>query len=185
MRALAATETATGADQEIVVTLLRSVGWLSRFDLRSRTTGAGPMLETPEAQCRGPQSYDLALALGEAVGTDTGLARRAAAVRTPLRAWQLRPGTTAEPAPGAIRVDGALLAALKPAENGDGLVLRLTNPTPETGEARVHAPADTLLTPVRLDEEPTGQNAVRQGVTQSVWPLAPFTTLTLRIGERP
>lgn len=56
MRALAGTETATGADQEIVVTLLRSVGWLSRFDLRSRTTGAGPMLATPEAQCQGPQS---------------------------------------------------------------------------------------------------------------------------------
>ncbi|MFD4591684.1 glycoside hydrolase family 38 N-terminal domain-containing protein [Streptomyces rubiginosohelvolus] len=184
MRALAATETATGADQEIVVTLLRCVGWLSRFDLRSRTTGAGPMLETPEAQCQGPRTFDLAIALGEPVATDIGLFRQAADFRTPLRAWQLRPGTTAQPEPGTIRVDGALLAALKPAENRDGFILRLANPTPESCAARVHAPAGTLLTPVRLDEEPTGQEAVRHGATQSDWPLAPFTTLTLRIGER-
>ncbi|MFD4025521.1 glycosyl hydrolase-related protein [Streptomyces sp. NPDC058576] len=184
MRALAGPETATGADQEIVLTLLRSVGWLSRFDLRSRTTGAGPMLETPEAQCQGPQTFDLALALGEPVATDTGLSRRAAAFRTPLRAFQLRPGTTARPAPGTIRVDGALLAALKPAEDGDGLILRVANPTSEACEARVHAPAGTVLTPVRLDEEPTGQEAVRQGTTKSTWSLTPFATLTLRVRGR-
>lgn len=182
MRALAGPETATGADQEIVVTLLRSVGWLSRFDLRSRTTGAGPMFETPEAQCQGPQSFDLALAVGEPIATDTGLTRLAAAYRTPPRAWQLRPGTTAEPAPGEIRVDGAFLAALKPAEDGDGLILRLANPASEACEARLHARAGTLITPVRLDEEPTGQEAVRQGTAESTWPLAPFATLTLRIG---
>ncbi|MFB7104861.1 glycoside hydrolase family 38 N-terminal domain-containing protein [Streptomyces hydrogenans] len=184
MRALAGTETATGAEQEIVVTLLRSVGWLSRFDLRSRTTGAGPMLATPEAQCQGPQGFDLALALGEAVATDTGLTCLAAAFRTPLRAWQLRPGTTAEPSSGAIRVEGALLTALKPAEDRDGLILRLGNPTPVASEARVHVPADTLLVPVRLDERPTGQEAVRQGAKESTWNLAPFATLSLRIRER-
>ncbi|MFF8807870.1 glycoside hydrolase family 38 N-terminal domain-containing protein [Streptomyces omiyaensis] len=183
-RALSGTETATGAEQEIVVTLLRSVGWLSRFDLRSRTTGAGPMLATPEAQCQGPQNFDLALALGDAVATDTGLTRRAASFRTPLRAWQLRPGTTAEPSPGEIRVEGALLTALKPAENRDGLILRLNNPTSVACEARVYAPADALLVPVRLDEEPTGQELVRQGTAESVWRMAPFATLTLRIEGR-
>lgn len=33
------------------ITLLRSVGWLSRDDLRTRGGGAGPRMETPEAQC--------------------------------------------------------------------------------------------------------------------------------------
>ncbi|MFJ1958790.1 hypothetical protein ACIOGT_38260 [Streptomyces microflavus] len=181
MRALAGTETATGADQEIVVTLLRSVGWLSRFDLRSRTTGAGPMIATPEAQCQGPQSFSLALGLGDTVASDNSLTRRAAAFRTPLRAWQLRPGTTAETAPGSIHVEGALLTALKPAENRDGLILRLANPTSAAREARVHAPAGTLLAPARLDEKPTGQ-AVQQATTTSTWQLEPFATLTLRIG---
>ncbi|MET7827006.1 hypothetical protein ABZT23_20260 [Streptomyces sp. NPDC005386] len=182
MRALAHTETASGADQEIVVTLLRSVGWLSRFDLRSRTTGAGPMLATPEAQCQGPQRFEVALALGNAIATDVSLARHAAAFRTPLRAWQLRPGTTTAQAVGTIRVEGALLSALKPAENGDGLILRLSNPTPEACEARVQVPSGTFLVPVRLDEEPTGQEPVRQSTSASTWPLAPYATLTLRTG---
>ncbi|MFB7029960.1 MULTISPECIES: hypothetical protein [unclassified Streptomyces] len=141
------------------------------------------MLATPEAQCRGPQTFDLALALENAAATDTGLTRRAAVFRTPLRAWQLRPGTTAELSLGAIRVDGALLAALKPAENRDGLILRLSNPTPAACEARVTAPAGTLLLAVRLDQQHTGQQAVLQGTAESTWHLAPFDTLTLQIGR--
>lgn len=42
------------------VTLLRSVGWLSRDDLRTRGGGAGPHLPTPEAQCMGEYTYEYA-----------------------------------------------------------------------------------------------------------------------------
>ncbi|WP_404445653.1 hypothetical protein LG307_19795 [Sutcliffiella horikoshii] len=42
------------------VTILRSVGWLSRDDLRTRGGGAGPGMETPEAQCLGTYTFDLA-----------------------------------------------------------------------------------------------------------------------------
>ena len=41
----------------VAVTLLRSVGWLSRGDLRERRGHAGPELETPSAQCIGPQRF--------------------------------------------------------------------------------------------------------------------------------
>ncbi len=80
--------------EELVVGLLRSVGWLSRFDLSSRTTGVGPMMATPEAQCQGPQSFSLTTALGHHVAEDADLAGFAATRRAPLRAWQLRPNTT-------------------------------------------------------------------------------------------
>ncbi|MFH8259191.1 glycosyl hydrolase-related protein [Streptomyces roseolus] len=70
---------------------------------------------------------------------------------------------------------------LKPAEDGGGIVLRLTNPTSAACEARVHAPEGASLTPVRMDEQPTGAPVVRQGAAESVWPLAPFATLTLRV----
>lgn len=168
--------------KEIAVTLLSFVGWLFRFDPRSRTTGAGPMLATPEAQCQGPQTFDLAL--GNATATDADLARRAAAFRTPPRAWQLRPGTTGEPSPGTISADGALLTALKPAENRGGMILRLGNPTPAACEARLTTPTGALLLPVRLDEQPTGQHVVLQVAGESTWQLAPFDTLTLRISRR-
>lgn len=45
----------------VYVTLLRCVGWLSRDDLRTRGGGAGPKLETPDAQCLGPQRFRYAL----------------------------------------------------------------------------------------------------------------------------
>jgi len=41
----------------IAITLLRGVGWLSRGDLRERRGHAGPALETPTAQCTGPQRF--------------------------------------------------------------------------------------------------------------------------------
>jgi alpha-mannosidase/mannosylglycerate hydrolase len=41
----------------IAITLLRAVGWLSRGDLRERRGHAGPALETPSAQCLGPQRF--------------------------------------------------------------------------------------------------------------------------------
>ncbi len=41
----------------ISVTLLRSVGWLSRGDLPERKIHAGPALETPTAQCIGMQRF--------------------------------------------------------------------------------------------------------------------------------
>ncbi|MGH2378403.1 MAG: phosphatase PAP2 family protein [Candidatus Limnocylindria bacterium] len=41
----------------IGITLLRAVGWLSRGDLRERRGHAGPEIETPTAQCIGPQRF--------------------------------------------------------------------------------------------------------------------------------
>ena len=41
--------------QMLALTLVRSVGWLSRRDLRTRGVGAGPDLATPGAQCLGVQ----------------------------------------------------------------------------------------------------------------------------------
>ena len=64
---------ATSAGQEgatteraLGLTLVRSVGWLSRRDLRTRGVGAGPDLATPEAQCLGPCVAELQLLAGAA-----------------------------------------------------------------------------------------------------------------------
>ncbi|MCD7034608.1 hypothetical protein LRR81_10180 [Metabacillus sp. GX 13764] len=48
-----------------LLTMLRSVGWLSRRDLRTRGNGAGPGFETPGAQCLGTYEFHYALVLGE------------------------------------------------------------------------------------------------------------------------
>lgn len=40
------------------MTLVRSVGWMSRRDLVTRGVGAGPDMETPEAQCLGTEHFE-------------------------------------------------------------------------------------------------------------------------------
>lgn len=52
-------------DDTIFLTIIRSVGWLSRRDLRTRGNGAGPGFETPGAQCLGVYEFEYGLVLGQ------------------------------------------------------------------------------------------------------------------------
>ena len=54
-------ELLAGGRQELALTLLRGVGWLSRDDLTTRTGHAGPGLETPGAQLLGEQRFRYSL----------------------------------------------------------------------------------------------------------------------------
>jgi mannosylglycerate hydrolase len=45
------------------VTLIRSVGWMSRRDLVTRGVGAGPDMETPDAQCVGEETFHFQIGL--------------------------------------------------------------------------------------------------------------------------
>jgi mannosylglycerate hydrolase len=61
-RGLPAVEvTHTEESTQISLTLLRSVGWLSRDDLFTRRVAAGPLVPTPGAQCLGKYSFEYAL----------------------------------------------------------------------------------------------------------------------------
>ncbi|WP_029251802.1 glycosyl hydrolase-related protein [Paraoerskovia marina] len=137
----------------LAVTLLRSVGWLSRFDLRSRTTGAGPAFEVAEAQSHGPREVRLALRLGDDAAVD--LAVHAARHHVPFRAEQVRTAVAWRRTPeGAMpRVAGALVSAFKRAESGDGAVLRVANPLDVDADVRIDLPSWVRTTrDVRLDE---------------------------------
>jgi 2-O-(6-phospho-alpha-D-mannosyl)-D-glycerate hydrolase len=137
------------ADGRIAITILRAVGWLARFDLRSRPIPAGPPMEVPGAQMLGPLEARLSLL----AGCDPAAAR---AAELGLR------GVIGGPAPllaaGAALLElgrGPLvLSAVKPAEDGDGFVVRVLNPTdaPATARLRVGLPVAAVRA-VRLDEE--------------------------------
>ncbi|AWL11987.1 Alpha-mannosidase [Saliniradius amylolyticus] len=66
----------------LAVTLLRSVGWLSRRDLSTRGQGAGPDLATPQAQCLGQYEFHFALLPGDP--TPTKLLNQARQFRQPV-----------------------------------------------------------------------------------------------------
>jgi mannosylglycerate hydrolase len=50
-----------GGNDHLAMTLVRSVGWMSRRDLVTRGVGAGPDMETPEAQCLGTERFDFTI----------------------------------------------------------------------------------------------------------------------------
>ncbi|MGW9195273.1 glycoside hydrolase family 38 N-terminal domain-containing protein [Micromonospora chersina] len=161
-----------GDRPSLAVTVLRAVGWLSRPDLRARTAGAGPQLPTPEAQCR----RRITAAVGVRLDADESSATAAAARRrAPLRAWQLRPGVPAPASTSGLRVDGAQVSAYKPAEDGEGAVLRLSNPTSAEVVATVSG-VDGDLVECDLAERPTGAGLVGHRL-----PLGPFATRSFRV----
>lgn len=143
------------------LTVLRAVGWLSRFDLRTRTTGAGPMLAVPEAQCIGPITVNVAVIFGESVQPESmDLITAAALHKVPLRAFALRPGCPPPAGQSARRsapeVSGAVVSAWKPVDEntpGGGYVLRISNPTGHSVSAVLTLPESTTsVDRARIDE---------------------------------
>lgn len=57
------------------LTVIRSVGWLSRDDIRTRGGGAGPKFQTPDAQCLGKHSFKYGITFGENTALEAKLMR--------------------------------------------------------------------------------------------------------------
>ena len=176
----------------LVVTLLRAVGWMSRFDLRTRTTGAGPMLPVPEAQCHGLLTAHLAVVFGPgAEARSLALPLAAAQHRVPLVAYALRPNAAPPAARSAAgdapRVTNALVSTWKPLDEttaGHGSVLRIGNPTPLARTATLTLPTGVLtIDRARIDETVLAALPVAADGTLTV-ELGPFAleTLILRAG---
>jgi 2-O-(6-phospho-alpha-D-mannosyl)-D-glycerate hydrolase len=143
----------------IAFTLLRAVGHLSRLDLRSRRGPAGPGTDTPGAQCPGRLEARLALF----AGLDPSAARDA---ELPLRAVPAGAVPLAEPGRALLALEpcALLLSAVKPAERGAGLVVRVLNPTAaaQTATLRLGFPFARAES-VRLDETASGDPLAREG----------------------
>ncbi len=179
---VAALQTPQGV--ELAVTLLRAVGRLGYHDLRTRTMGAGPPVPTPSAQTPGQHRFRLGLRLAD---DDAALTAAAWGWRTPLHVFVLS-AAPAHPEHRGIEVDGAQLSAWKPADDGDGWIVRIANPTPRPVTAEVRLPVGAEVARVRLDEttagaghEPGGgSRVVAQGEPLTAT-LAPSALVTWRV----
>lgn len=120
-------------DGRVLVTLLRAFGELSKADLPERPGHAGWPTATPEGQCLGPFGARLAV-MPHGEGALMSLAlieREAARFHAPpfarmVRATLDRPATMPGP---VLTGDGLVLSAMKPAEDGRGVILRCYNAT--------------------------------------------------------
>jgi mannosylglycerate hydrolase len=160
---------------DLALTLLRCVGQLGR-DLPSRTGEAGPAIPTPGAQCPGTHAFRIALVplYGE---RDLDLVRLAEDHRV---AVEIGPPGVHPPVPLAIEGEVAF-SALKPAEDGNGAILRLWNPGPEPASVRILAPGWGIGR-CRMDELPWTGAPAAPGETQIVLGSAEVATVRLATG---
>jgi alpha-mannosidase len=140
----------------LALTLLRCVGWLSRGDLTARRGPAGNALETPEAQCPGTYAFEYALMPHS--GDWRAAFREAHAFNAPLRGVVVEPGAGRLPAEASflqVEPDDLVVTAVKPAEEGDAILVRCCNLGPDTVRGRLRLlarPSAAWL--ARLDETP-------------------------------
>src|SRR5262249_27366300 len=149
----------------------------SRGDLRTRPVQAGPGMPAPGAQCRGTTSARLFVApAGDStIARDAELGFRAVAAGDgPL----LDPDVSAlELAPRDLE-----LTTVKPANDDDGVIVRVLNPTADPLEAHLRVAWTPLsVTAVRLDETPIDDEVqVTDGTIALDVPPHALRTLLLR-----
>jgi alpha-mannosidase len=147
----------TPGGAEIAVTLLRCVGWLSRADISTRRGGAGPQLRTPGAQMLGRQEFHYSIIPHE--GDWAAASAHVLAVQH-LRAMRARWNRHGL---GHLDHTGSLLSvdspafpvsAIKRAEDGDGIIVRLYNILGHPAETVVDLPpVPGPVARVNLNEE--------------------------------
>ena len=150
-------EAEVAPDGTVLVTLVRSIGWLSRFDVHTRPLPAGPEMPVTGGQVQGPVEARVVLAADPAVVSEVELGLRGVLGGAAPLLEAGRSLLTLEP-------PSLVLSACKPAEDGDGLVVRVLNPTDEPMDALVSFGFDVgAAAAVRLDESPADLPLAHEG----------------------
>jgi hypothetical protein len=172
---------------DLAITLVRATGELSRANLPERPGHAGWPARIPEAQ--GPGRVRASFALCTLPGYDVHTIEQIADdVLRPLvgHTWRDAPPDTPPFARG-IALDGLgmVASAIKPAEDGQGIVLRAVNVRNETQDAVWHVPFDNVQAySVRLDESADGpevRTRVVHGITELAVSVPPRAISSVRV----
>lgn len=120
------------AGSKVSMTILRAVGKLSRARLRTRGGGAGPNIDTPQANCLGPVKVNYGWAPFDREGQNwrSDCYRLADIYEEPLTAMVLPLGEASSPALGtasAVSVDNAAVQVMAFYMEGRSCLLRLLN----------------------------------------------------------
>ena len=172
-------EVLPGNPAELALTLLRSVGWLSREDLATRAGHAGPGIETPGAQVLGGHRLRYSLFFHEGNWERGGVWRAAESTLTPLVAGRGPAITTAAPrielAPDTIQ-----MTALIP--RPDGYELRVVNASDTPRDASILLdPQPAEVTSITLAGDLRESLAVADRVVRLSLPAWGIATLRVRI----
>lgn len=184
-----------GTQDFLALTLLRSVGWLSRQDLSCRPGHGGPSIETPDAQCEGFHSFRYGLFPFSGPVNPTEIFDSAsvfdlcAAVR-PLRNGAYENSNMLS----LIELQPSWLqtTAVKKSEDGSFICLRFYNPADEAIEAHIHGDVEVSGVwqagadekPRRRLDLPVTAGSKRLSVDVTVSPHE-IVTLLFRPGKEP
>ena len=175
----------SGRNGAVALTLVRSVGQLSKHDLPERPGNAGWPAATPEAQELGPYSANFAiLPHASGVWDDIAGAVEGAAedFLHPMHGFTLRssPIDLREFQGVELIGEGLSVGSIKPSEDGRGIVLRCTNVTgrPVKGRWTFGFPIGKAWL-ARLDESPIRPIRVAGG-QRVVFTAPPRATVTIR-----
>ncbi|MEO8286103.1 MAG: hypothetical protein ABI670_06670 [Chloroflexota bacterium] len=154
---------------DLAPTLLRGVGRLSREDLDTRPGHAGPEIATPDAQCLGEQSWQLALLPFGPGELDRVPALTEQFLRPPIDfpvQWSKGSG----PAEMSLFSGDPLLvvSTLKPSQDGEGASLHAHNPT--SGERMGYVDGQRT----RLDEMPSQASGALRPFEVAAWRIEPW-----------
>jgi len=166
----------------IALTLLRCVGWLARPRLPNRRQLAGPPIAAPGAQCPGKHVFHYSL-VPHSGGWESAFAQ-AHRFANPLQGVAVS-GGKGQLAPRAsllsIGPSALVLSALRTAENGRAIIVRLYNiaSQPTWGEVRLEEP-HTAVDVVNLNEEPLAQAEVEDDRVRLSFKANEIITLRFR-----
>jgi alpha-mannosidase len=151
----------------LALTLLRSVGWLSRGDLCTRKGHSGPARATPNAQCLGTYTFRYGLLPFQGGPVEGGVPAQTARFDAPpvVHVTEAAPG----PLPPrqsivSLEPDTLLLTALKRTEEDDRLLLRFHSVAPSPVQATIGfgfrareafraLASENLVEPLTLDDD--------------------------------
>ena len=144
----------------IAVTLLRSIGWLSKTNLTTRNGAAGPYLETPGAQCIGEQMFEFSIIPHIGNWEKGSVHRQVDEYLNPMIARFTPPGDVDKNEYQGecinIEQENILLSAFKQSENGKYLVVRLWNISANETDCTVDLGFDVVeAIGARADETPS------------------------------
>jgi alpha-mannosidase len=164
----------TNGNSEISITLLRCVGWLSRDDLTTRKSHAGPMeVAVPGAQMKGKFSFDYSIIPGNHQWRDS--IPQAFSFNTPLKSTTttLHPGTLPSMCSLIENTNSNfMLTTIKTAEDRVGLIVRGCNLLSSQIETTLR-----LITPIKRVQ----MVSLDERLIETI-PVSPEGTINLKIG---
>ena len=170
----------------LALTLFRSVEWLSRNDLLTRTADAGPRLFTPDAQCRREMTFRYAVKPYSGNWQTANLLHEALNYKAEPSIWfSEKNGCPSKESfsQSLLSIDSRVIqfSALKKLEAGENVIFRLYNTADEATETTIKFnPMIKKIYLSRLDEKRGPEIAAsKQGMLK--WTFKPKEIVTFEL----